>query len=244
MECWVAMNKAELQTSLLLLNKTGLPGVIDVSLDTLPAEAVLQDMVKKKFLECGKNGMMWNTFVKTTLWCVVHAQSELRISGVGQVFLRLYFYNETMILLVIEPDNDQYIFYYVPLLPKAIGGLAKNLERLEIALPSSVAIKTQAISILSEERIDSRSTISLLEQAIPDQLHNDIFPITIDGWCLGEHTLESALIGLQEDFWTANKDDHGLLLTSVGFYDFVQYLSRWIVQTHGQSIKKKENGDG
>ena len=119
-----------------------------------------------------------------------------------------------MVLLVADRESEQYVFYYVPLLPKAIGGLSSNLEKLA--------------------------------QALPNHIQNDIFPLTIDGWCLGEHSLERILIETKECFWFVERgnDDRAFQLTSVGFFDFIESISHWIVRTHGQSIKMKEYADG
>lgn len=237
MEYWVAMNKTELQTALLFLEKMSIPGIIEVGSDVLPEEAVLREMVKKRFFRNSTNGTVWNPFVKTTLWCALNAQSELRINGGSQIVLRLYFYDETMILLVADSDNEQYIFYYVPLLPKAIGGLSKNLERLETIMPARTTNKTQGIPVLLKSSLDSESTVLASSQAIPNQVQNGFFPLTIDGWCLGQHTLESVLIETQKGFWSVTKSDCAIWLTSAGFFDFVESISRWIVRTHGQSIQ-------
>lgn len=244
MEYWVAMNKMELQTALLFLEKMSIPGIIEVGSDALPEEAVLREMVKKNFFRNSENGTIWNPFVKTTLWCALNAQSELRINGSSQIVLRLYFYDETMILLVADPDNEQYIFYYVPLLPKAIGGLSKNLERLEAIMPARATNKTQSIPLPLNSSLEPEPMVLTLSQAVENQIQSDIFPLTIDGWCLGQHSLESVLIETQKGFWVVNRDDHAIWLTSVGFFDFVESISRWIVRTHGQSIKMKEGYHG
>lgn len=151
-----------------------------------------------------------------------------------------------MVLLVADSESEQYIFYYVPLLPKAIGGLSSNLERLETIMPACVASETCNIPMPLELSLNSAITISTLAQALPDHIQNDIFPLTIDGWCLGEHSIESVLIETKECFWFVEKgnDDRAFQLTSVGFFDFIESISHWIVRTHGQSIKMKEYADG
>ena len=106
LEYWVAMNKKELQISLLLLKKTSLPGVLELRSDFSPDENDLREMVNKKFFEDGDTGTRWNPFVKTVLWSAVNAQSKLRIDQDDQILCRLYFYCETMILLVKEPKQD------------------------------------------------------------------------------------------------------------------------------------------
>lgn len=246
MEYWVVMDKAELQTALLLLGKMSIPGIVDVIPDVFPEENVLQEMVKKRFFITGESGTVWNPFVKTTLWCAVNAQSELRISGTRKIVLRLYFYDETMVLLVADSESEQYVFYYVPLLPKAIGGLSSNLEKLEAIMPAYVASETHNIPMPLELSLNSATTISALTQALPGHIQNDFSPLTIDGCCLGEHSLERVLIETKECFWLVEKgdDDHALQLTSVGFFNFIESISRWIVRTHGQSIKMKEYTDG
>ena len=244
MEYWVAMNEKELQMSLLLLKKTSFPGVLELRSDFSPEENDLREMVKKKFFEDGDTGTRWNPFVKTVLWSAVNAQSELRLDQDGQVLCRLYFYRETMILLVKEAKQDLYVFYFVPLLPKAIGGLAKCLENLETIMPPSAIGDSRTLSLPSEVSEESKSISSILEYAFPDCYKGDFTPITVNGWCFGERTIERVMIKTNGTFYITSRNGAMLNLNAVGYFDFIQHISRWIVQTHGRSIasKEKENG--
>lgn len=244
MEYWVAMNKKELQISLLLLKKTSLPGVLELRSDFSPDENDLREMVNKKFFEDGDTGTRWNPFVKTVLWSAVNAQSKLRIDQDDQILCRLYFYCETMILLVKEPKQDLYVFYFVPLLPKAIGGLAKCLENLEGIMPPSAIGDSRTLLIPSEVSEESKAISSILEYAAPDWNKSDFTPITVNGWCFSEHTIERVLMKTSGTFYITNRNGDMLILNPVGYFDFIEHISRWIVQTHGRSIasKEKENG--
>ena len=239
LEYWVVMNKRELQISLLLLNKTRLPGVVETGGEFQPEESDLRTMVEKGFFETGESGTAWNPFVKTVLWSAANAQSELWIDGRDGTMLRLYFHNETMILLAGEPENERYVFYYVPLLPKAIGGLARNLERLEAVMPPNAGGETRTVPLPPELSGDSEWL-----SAIPGQTENGPVPLTVSGWSLGGRTLERALVETEEGFWSVSREDGQLQLSAAGFFDFLQEISRWIVRTHGQSLKMKETNDG
>lgn len=244
MEYWVAMNEKELQITLLLLKKASLPGVLELRSDFSPKENDLHEMAKKRFFEDGDTGTRWNPFVKTVLWCAVNAQSELRVDQENQILCRLYFYSETMILLVKEAKQDLYVFYFVPLLPKAIGGLAKCLENLETIMPPNAMGDSRSLSLPSEVIKEHKSVSSMLEYAVPDWKRGDFTPLSVNGWCFGEHTIERVLIKSDGTFYITRSDEDMLHLNTVGYFDFIQHISRWIVQTHGRSIasKEKENG--
>lgn len=241
MEYWIAMNETELQISLLLFGKTDFPGLLKVRPGFFPEETDVRKMEEKKFFEKRDEETVWNPFVKTVLWCSVNAQSELRIDQGDQAVCRLYFYNETMVLMSKDFERDLYVFYYVPLLPKAIGGLAKTLEHLENDMPSDAGDDSQITRIPAEDQAGAESIAALLEAAVPELRSGGFEPMLVNGWCLGDHTFETVLIKFRGSFCTADRDENELRLKPVGFFDFIQYMSRWIVRTHGRSIAEKEN---
>ncbi len=243
MEYWVAMNAKELQISLLLLQKMELPGVMEVASDFSPQYEDMSEMIRKKFFENGADGVSWNPFVKTVLWCVANAQSELRIDD-NQTLRHLYFYGEEMILMTREASEDLYVFYYVPLLPKAIGGLAKSLSGLETDMPSHVSSVVQSIPLPAEIEPDAISVKEVLDAVILHQIDHESVFFAVDGWCFGEHSLENLLTSVQNNYTLVSMSGNQLLLKSVGFIDFIQHVSRWIVRTHGRSIAAKEKNNG
>ncbi|WP_298069900.1 hypothetical protein [uncultured Mailhella sp.] len=239
------MNETELKVSLLLLNKMELPGVISVEPDFAPEPESLDGMLTKGFIKRDGDGTGWNPFVKMVLWTAVNAQSELSVKGGTRILCRLYFYEETMILMTKDMDKELFVFYYVPLLPKAIGGLAKCLETLELLMPSGASGKRKIVSLPPEAADDFELLKSLSMYAGLNQIDRELTPVTVDGWCFSEHSLERVLIETEDGIWLARREGDHLELESVGFYDFIQSISPWIVQTHGKSIaEKKEKNDG
>ena len=244
MEYWVAMNETELKISLLLLEKIELAGVISVEPDFKPMENNLAEMLEKNFFEQTDDGVSWNPFVKMVLWIAANAQSELSIQGGTHMLCRLYFYDETMILLTKDAEEGLFIFYYVPLLPKAIGGIAKYLEESGVPMLLNSSSKHQRISLPPDSADDSFPLKELLILSVPTLINNNLLSVTIDGWCFGEHSLENVLFEAKNEFWLASKDRESLYLNSVNFFDFIQSISRWIIGTHGRSIatgKEKTN---
>ncbi len=226
MEYFVAMDRKELQVSLLLLNKTELPGVLQVEDGFAPEQACLDGMLSKGFFEKKDSGTGWTPFVKMVLWTAANPESVLSIQGDG-IQSRLYFYGETMILETRDPERDLFLFYYVPLIPKAIGGLASTLGQLEQAMGDSAAGKSKTIPI--------PGAVSLKEA-----LQGGSQVITVDGWRFAEHVLEQAILQDEDGFWLAKRDGDNASLESAGFYDFIQSLTVWIAETHGKSIARKE----
>lgn len=207
MEYWVAMNKKELQIALILLESMELAGVVEVDPLYKPQKTDFEKMIEKRFFEQDDTGVSWNPFVKMVLSSAVHAQSMLEIKN--DKFLRkIYFISETMILLTKDTDEDIYFFYYVPLIPKAIGGLAKSLEKLKKAMD---------------------------EQA--GDLHA---PMSIEGWCFGEQTLECSLIFANDKFYLIQEESTDMPAEEIKFYKFMEYIGKWVVKTHGKSLALKE----
>lgn len=244
MEYWVAMNETELKISLLLLNKMELPGVISVEPDFTPKPESLDGMLTKGFFKCDGDGIGWDPFVKMVLWTAANAQSELSVRGGTRLLCRLYFYGETMILMTKDEDNEVFVFYYVPLLPKAIGGLAKCLEPLERVMPSNATDKRKIIPLPPAVVEDGEPLELLSIYAGLEQTDQEPTPVTVDGWRFGEHSLERLLLETEDTFWIAKKEEDHLELVSVGFFDFMQSISPWIVQTHGKSIAEQKEKNG
>lgn len=227
MEYFVAMDRKELQVALLLLNKTELPGVLQVEDGFSPDQACLDGMLSKGFFERKDSGNGWSPFVKMVLWTAANPESVLAIQGDG-VQSRLYFYGETMILQTRDPERDLFLFYYVPLIPKAIGGLASTLGTLEQVMGNSTAGKSKTVPIPAD---------TSLKDAL-SQAGSQV--ITVDGWRFDEHVLEQAILQDEGGFWLAKRDGDNASLESIGFYDFIQSLTVWIAETHGKSIARKE----
>lgn len=202
MEYWVAMNETELKTSLLLLEKMELTGVISIEPDFKPEEKSLAEMLEKYFFEQTNDGVSWNPFVKMVLWIAANAQSELSIQGGTYMSCRLYFYDETMILMTRDMEEDLFIFYYVPLLPKAIGGIAKYLEESGVPMLLNSSGKHQRITLPPNPADDSLPLKDLLMHSAPTLISNNLLSVTIDGalgrirwkmYCL-KHRMNSGLL--------------------------------------------------
>ena len=127
MKYWVRMNKEELQIALLLMKETELTGVLKVDPDFEPEKSKIDEMIRKKFLKQEDSKVSWNPFVKMIVWSVTHAQSVLKINIPNKALRHIYFYDEIMILLSKDHEEDIYTFYFVPVLPEAI-----ELELTEI----------------------------------------------------------------------------------------------------------------
>ncbi len=231
LEYWVAMDREELQVSLLLLHKTELPGVLQVDAGFTPDKTCLDRMQAKGFFERQADGSnRWSPFVKMVLWTAANPESVLSIQGRG-VQSRLYFRGDTMILETKDPDSDLFLFYYVPLIPKAVGGLASSLKQLEQSMGSSAAGKCKTVSIPAGTAPDT---------SLKEILHSNSAVVSIDGWRFGEQALEQVLLEDADGFWLAKRDGDTISLESVGFYDFIQSQTVWIAETHGKSIARKE----
>ena len=236
MEYWVVMNKEELKVALVLLEKESLPGIIEIEPDYMPELSTLQMMLDKHFFEEGDGGRKWSPFVRAVLTCAFYAQSELRIEDNSEMVCRLYFYDESMVMLTKGTEEDQFVFYYVPLLPKAIGCLAKCLEGFEDEMVADDSRAAVSFTNLSE--INSAS--SLISVICESDLFSDraLPRLTVEGWLMGELDLIKALLQAHDGFWLAGLDDNEVQMIPVDYYEFIQDLSRWIVRTHGQSIRK------
>ena len=244
MEYWVAMQEDELQVAMMLLGKRGLPGITEIDDTFEPDPALIERMVEKKFLEKTEHGMGWNPFVQTVMWCAAHAQSELRVSGSHGFLLRLFFYGEDMVLMRREQDEDMFRFFYVPLLPKAIGGLARFLEDLEPAMPPRDKSEAFSLTVPERQEYGADLLLALLTECGPAEGADEPAQLMIDGWTFGAHTLALGLAQTKRGVLLASPDDAQLKLEPTDYYHFLETVSRWIVRTHGQSIAAKEAEHG
>ena len=129
MEKGFIMTEEEIHTSLLMHGRVSLERITSVKDSFKPELQTLEIMLKKQFFVELNGEKNWNRFVEALLYCAMNPQSEMIIKdGTGEC-VALYFYMETMVLLK-KNNKNMYEFYYVPLIPKAIGGLKRLLDGL------------------------------------------------------------------------------------------------------------------
>ena len=123
---WVRLSEDELRVAMLLLGQTKLDGVTEIREGYEPALPLMEEMLSKGFFRQQDSGRGWNPFVEAVLRCALHAQSRLRLRSAEGRLCSLYFRYDNMVLLSKKPDEEAMTFFFVPLLPEAIGSLARE----------------------------------------------------------------------------------------------------------------------
>lgn len=236
---WVRLSEDELRVAMLLLGQTKLDGVTEIREGYEPALPLMEEMLSKGFFRQQDTGRGWNPFVEAVLRCALHAQSRLRLRSAEGRLCSLYFRYDNMVLLSKKPDEEAMTFFFVPLLPEAIGSLARELKTeglaacrpaaleetcLEAAAPESAADLLPALHAAREGLVPEDASASLLA----------------DGVCFGQHSLSAALLQTEAGSLRISAETEGLRVAPGGYYDFLESISHWIVATHGRSIASKE----
>lgn len=242
MKYWVRMNKEELQIALLLMKETELTGVLKVDPDFEPEKSKIDEMIRKKFLKQEDSKVSWNPFVKMIVWSVTHAQSVLKINIPNKALRHIYFYDEIMILLSKDHEEDIYTFYFVPVLPEAIGGLANTLEELKEIMPEKGKAEAKKIPILSEKEKELELTEIISEINDIDIVAEHFEPIVVNSDIFGKHDVQNVVVKMQEIFWWVERKDENVFFYPVEFYELMEFIAKKIVRMHGASIAFKRKG--
>ena len=130
---WVKLSEDELRVAMLLLGQTKLDGVTEIREGYEPALPLMEEMLNKGFFRQQDTGRGWNPFVEAVLRCALYAQSHLRLASDDGTLCSLYFRYDNMVLLSKKPNEETMTFFFVPLLPEAIGSLARELKTEALA---------------------------------------------------------------------------------------------------------------
>lgn len=244
MEYWVAMNEEEVKLSLALLDRREISGVVEIGPEYTPEAAVAKDMFRKQFFQRDEEGSTWNPFVRMVLTCVTDAQSELRIESPSDFVCGLYFHNETIILLARDKEKELLVFYYVPLIPEAVGSLAKSLESLQDEMVLEGAGIDVSAPLHSNEGMKNSLTDYLSENKDHFTSGDMEVRLVINGWRNRERALAKALVQTQEGFCLATQEDDSVRIVSVDYYQLMQDLAKWIIYAHGRSLESAGRDDG
>jgi hypothetical protein len=239
MQYWIKMTEDELRVAMLLLGRTELDGVTEVREGFDASRPLLEGMLRKGFFEERPTGRGWTPFAETVLRCALQAQSRLRVDSASGALCCLYFRYDNMVLLSRKPEEEALTLYYVPLLPEAIGSLARELKTAELAVCRPAALEERSLQVSAPE--SAADLLPALRAAQPDAAPADARPLLLaDGLRFGLHSLSAALLGAAQGSLRVGAEGDGLRVAPAGYYDFLESISHWIVATHGASIASKE----
>lgn len=232
MEYGIVINKAELSVMLCLLNKSELEHVAAVEEDFFPDADLLDTMEEKTFF-IRKDTLGWNPFVHFVMTGVCGADCVLRTVSKNGSLCYLYFREDEMFLLTHKAGEEEYCIYFVPFIPKAMGGLSLHYDALremmkpysaeeEIGISGEAESMEQLISVLHEE-------LSFLpEDAVPE--------ICIEGEIMGEVRYRAAVIHTEDGDLYASSDMQGITCTAADYYTMIEKIAEWVIAIHGNCI--------
>ena len=239
MEYWVSMTEEEIQASMVLFGVSKLEGITELREDQELQPSIFEEMLKKGFFVEKSSQRSWNSFVEAVLRCVFYAQSGMRVRVPGGPLCCLYFRYDNMVSMSEKQNELHYMLYYVPLLPKAIGGLARELKTP--AIMSYQAANTQSSTAQLPKQVNSSKALSdvLIEAEIPGIPKCLETLLMADGDCFGTPGLCEVLVRTTEGTVLVSQESDTLRVKSAAYYEYLEDISGWIVKTHGVSISSK-----
>ena len=240
MQYWVSMTEEELQAAMALFRVGKLDGITELRDDFDPQLSLYEDMLRKGFFVEEKGERSWNSFVEAVLRCALFAQSRLRLEAPGGPLCCLYFRFDNMVLLSKQPGDPQYMLYYVPLLPRAIGTLAGALRTPELDDCRSAPIAAQTLPHESAA-VSAGELMPLLNKERTSGIPESMAALLLaDGDCFGTCSLCSAMMRTSQGTLLVAQEHDKLRIIPADYYGALEDISHWIVAAHGRSIAAKE----
>lgn len=241
MEYYVSMQEEELKIAIILFGVRQLDDVIKIEDDYVLDEEVIDTMIKKGFFEGESNNRNWNKFVRFVLNSVINAEYVLFTKKPDGSLCNLYFDTDNIILLTKNEGETNYTFYYVPFIPKAVGGVAKFYEYLECYNANNENSSINSINVEEElcsakdvmRALKDNKTISNNAKEVLQvkAMYNDkCFLFSI----ITEESNELILHTIKEKQIRSSK---------VTFYNWLQRLTQDIAYIHGKSAIKEDDNE-
>ena len=240
MNQWFALNADELAVIMLLMERTELKDVFSVGEDYTPDQQVIDKMAEKQFFLETEDGRDWNPLIHFVMWNVLNADCTLRIDRKNEIAYCVYFKNDVMVLLEKRKTDPGYIFYLIPYIPDAVGGVAKMLDDLNGELKAGADLET-VFPETAPEDLDELTAL-LKKEAYPSLTEKDIL-LRTEGCAYGAPIVLGEVILTSEGCVYAESDGAALNCTGTDYYGLVTKLSEWIISIHGSCIRMEESNE-
>ena len=232
---WIVVKKEELELLMIIMGKERLNEVTAINENYSPSESIIDNIVKKGFFEDADGGRQMNSFVHFVMWNVFNADCVLYTWKPDSSICYIYFKSDVMILLTKDADSENYVFYFVPYIPQAIGGFSYCLKALTDRLTGENSEEINEIIADSEiKQIDD--ILDSLRERSKDEAEGGTLELTLRGDVFDEPVIFGALINQSDKWLFAQAEDRVITYSSVDGYGMLKKISEWIIATHGSCI--------
>lgn len=236
MEYYVAFNKEELEAAMILNSKQSLGDIAVIEENHTIREELPAIMTKKEFFVEKDGKRKWNPFVQFVLENVFSADCIIRTTEPDGSKCHVFFRNDVMILLTKKADREEYVFYFVPYVPKVIGGFTCHYEELKNTMGICNGIKAESF-IAEEEPESSEDLIKCIKsKGFRDAFEENVL-LTISGEVFGKPAFFGVLFKAEDGCVFAQSEEKYIKAESVDYYDLVARITKWVVEIQGGCIR-------
>ena len=235
MRKWIALNKEELEMLMVLMGQNELRDIAVIDEGFLPREDVAQGMLQRGFFVESEDGRTLHSFVHFVMWYVFNADCVLHIWEPDSSVCNIYFKSDVMILLSKRADLDEYVFYFVPFIPQAIGGFSYFCQNLTNRMTADSG--TDVHEFVAETEPDSiEALLQLLRKNGVGGVTDKSLALSVRGDVFDQPAYYGALLHTADGWMLAQAEDKAVTCSGVDGYELIKKLSDWIIATHGSCI--------
>lgn len=238
----IALNKKELEIILIIMGENALKDITVIDEGFSIDENIVEEMLKKGFFEETDDGRKMNPFVHFVIWNVCNADCELHSWGPGSSICNIYFKSDVMILLSKKNDAEEYVFYFVPYIPQAIGGFSYFYSELTDSMTGENGSEINELAAESDIKQIDDLLRALRENGVNGSTDEQL-KFSLRGDVFGESALFGALLKTDDGWMFAQVEDRFVTYSQVNGFGMLKKISEWIIATHGSCIswgKKNE----
>lgn len=230
MEHGIIINENELRVMLCLLDKRELSDVVKVEEGFSPEEGLIGQMEQKRFF-IRDEGLDWNPFVHFVVSGVVDADCVLKTFTQDGSLCFLYFKEDEMFLLTRKADDSEIHIYFVPFIPKAIGGVSLFFDDLRETM-QPLAVGDTALTA-GAENADQIKDLLMKKSLLPAESG---IAIRIQGEVLGERQYVAAVLVSGEGCVYASGDGQTVTCVAADYYTMIKKMADWAIEAHANCI--------
>lgn len=239
----VIMNRAELKAAMFIMQTGELEAVCSISKADIPDENVLDEMRKKHFLVEEKEGYEWNEFVLFALWSVFHSEYQLlQTTPYGNC--NCYFHHDTIILLHSDQAEDRYIFYWMPFIPDAIGGIAAYFEAFQETEPVDGSPEPLFLGEGMELRWPLGADMESALQERCGQTGETAIQLVSMLKTMSKQQATQEMLFLQWDkrIYRVTNQAGKTMAERMDYFEMIKEMAQQAISSHGQAISAQKEG--
>lgn len=239
---WVVLNKKELEFIMILFGKTSLQDIAFIDEDYQPDLEAASQMLNKGFFDEDSEGRELNPFVYYVMESVLEADCVIRTFQANGAKCYVYFKSGVMIVLSKQADKDEYVFYFVPYVPKAVGCLSCHYEFLTQQNQGNALGEVK--EIIAENDIAGINDLKeVLKKCSVKNVPDEDFVMAVQGDVFGKPLFFGLLVNTEDGLLFAQSEGRAVVLSEVNGYGALKIIAEWLIEVHGSCISWGENNE-